>query len=101
MFSIQKNDQTITWEFDDALSFSQIKSHELNAKTNHKSLADFTSWIVDINHAKKIDSSGLSFLLLQKAYAKKINIHFKIIGFEKHPKVIELAKAQGVYPILF
>lgn len=101
MIDVKKENNVTYWYITEPLCFNNIM--EINAKALEQQLALNTKdnkWMIDLTSVTAIDSAGLSWLLLQKAYAGKIKIPLTILDLEKHPNATELAKVQGVFGLL-
>ncbi|MCF6767940.1 hypothetical protein L3V86_06170 [Thiotrichales bacterium 19S11-10] len=102
MIQVKRNNHQIEWNLNESLSFNLIMQLQTSAleplreviRLNKKNAN--LSWHINLDQVKTIDSSGLSWLLLQRSLAAKYNIALSINGFEKNTKAQALAKAQGV-----
>ncbi|MFT6835667.1 MAG: ABC-type transporter Mla MlaB component [Francisellaceae bacterium] len=87
------------WDLGGTVTFNNVTNLEKESKSLRKKLTKNIPWLIDLAHIKKIDSAGLSWLLVNLRYAKKhrISLNYENIT---NPDMKKLMSVQGVDNII-
>lgn len=87
------------WDLSGTVTFNNVANIEKYSKLLRKKLNRDTSWSIDLNHIKSIDSAGLSWLLVNLRYAKKHQMSLKYENIV-NPDMKKLMNVQGLDNII-
>ncbi|MDC0534540.1 STAS domain-containing protein [Francisellaceae bacterium] len=94
--SIKSSNQ---WAISGTIVFSNVSKLESYTKKLRKDVNSNTDWVIDLNDIELVDSSGLSWILVNMRYAKKNGINLVLVNI-KNPGMIRLIDAQGLSKVI-
>ena len=88
-----------SWEIGGIVAFNNVSQLEKESKKLRKKLNSHETWKIDLKNIEQIDSAGLSWLIVNLRYAKKVNLQLKFNNIN-NSSMIRLISAQGLNEII-